>query len=134
VNWGIVRENKEVSDSLDNFIIFEFLDYFMISEEDILKEMKRQKKSRRMILNQLQGKLGELDVSNELIVRGYEVKRKHFGRDFDVRKVDPITGRKGETKMIEIKTGNAKTSRLQNKTKKESKKGGHEVIRSSLNI
>jgi len=89
---------------------------------EINKIIKKQEKKLRIKRNQLQGKLGEVDAKNELIVEGYEIKRKPHGRDFDVRKVNPITGKKGKTIKVEVKTGKAKLSPLQKKTKKKNKR------------
>ena len=60
---------------------------------------------------------------------GYEVERTGKGHDFRVRKRDPFTGKVTYSGVREIKSGNAKLSKLQQKTKK--KQSNYKVIRES---
>lgn len=53
-------------------------------------------------------------------LRGYEVERTGRGSDFRVRRRDLWTGRVVESKLVEVKTGKAKLSKLQRKTGKKS--------------
>ena len=79
------------------------------------KEIKRETIER----NRRQGKAGEEQVKAKYQLQGYEVERTGRGSDFRVRKRDWLSGRVTESKLVEVKTGNAKTSRLQEKTKKK---------------
>jgi len=90
--------------------------------------LSKKQKARLVIdRNRRRGKIGEDMVRTRYIMRGYEVERTGRGHDFKVRKRDPFTGRVIETKYVEVKTGNAKLSKLQEETK--NKKRNYKVER-----
>lgn len=62
------------------------------------------------------------------MLRGVEVERTGHGHDYIERKRNLWTGRVTSTKYVEVKTGNARLSKLQKKTKKK-KKGNYVVVR-----
>ena len=96
---------------------------------DILGRRLSPKEARREVLgeNRHRGRLGEENVKMGLQLRGYEVERSPKGKDFIVRKRDFLSGRVISTKHIEVKTGGAKLSKLQQSTKR--KKSNYQVIR-----
>lgn len=67
--------------------------------------------------NRRRGRDGEEVAKMQLAMQGYEVERTGRGSDFRARRRDVFTGRVVESKLVEVKTGNAKLSRLQRKTK-----------------
>ncbi|VVB81628.1 Uncharacterised protein [uncultured archaeon] len=69
--------------------------------------------------NRQQGRAGEEQVKTQYALRGYEMERTGRGSDFRARKRDWLTGRVTESKLVEVKTGNAKTSKLQERTKRK---------------
>lgn len=60
---------------------------------------------------------------------GKEIERTSRGSDYRERSTNLMGKGVGRWKYKEIKTGGAKTSRLQNKTRKKVGKGGYEVVR-----
>lgn len=60
---------------------------------------------------------------------GYEVERTGRGSDFRIRRRDMLTGRVVESRLVEVKTGNSKLSKLQKRTKK--RKSNYKVVRES---
>jgi len=104
--------------------------YGNLIKEDIWtgkKIPKKQIKKEVIAENRRTGKLGEDNIRARLEFQGYEVERTPHGKDFIARKRQFITGRVIQTKHIEVKTGKAKLSRLQQKTKKN--KSNYQVIR-----
>lgn len=87
------------------------------------------KEKKRMVIreNRRKGKIAEDIVKMSYILRGYEVERTGRGHDFRVRRRDLFTGRVIESKVIEVKSGKAKLSKLQQKIKK--KKSNYKVER-----
>ncbi len=77
---------------------------------DVLKKNRKQVNRE----NQEQGKAGERKIKKEYEFSGYKVTRTGKGHDFKAEKKDWFTGKK-KTKYIEVKTGNSKLSKLQNK-------------------
>ncbi|RLJ07140.1 MAG: hypothetical protein DRP12_02780, partial [Candidatus Aenigmatarchaeota archaeon] len=65
--------------------------------------------------------MAEEIVKMNYILRGYEVIRTGKGHDFRVRKRDLFTGKVKESKLIEVKSGKAKLSKLQEKIKRKKK-------------
>ena len=88
------------------------------------KEIKREVLSE----NRRMGKTGEDLVRIKYATQGYDVERSPHGKDFVVRRRSVLTGKVIETKHVEVKTGKAKLSKLQQKTKRE-KKGNYHVER-----
>ncbi len=100
---------------------------------DVLKEMKKgmkkQKKRMTFALSKTKGKMAEVVYESMRPMQGYDVKRKPYGRDYEEQKVDFLTGKPRARKIsVEIKTGRAKLSKLQQKTRKK-KKGSYRVER-----
>ena len=81
------------------------------------KISKRKIKKDVISENRARGKAGEEAVKFNYSMRGYEMERSPRGKDFIARKRDAF-GRVIETKHVEVKTGKAKLSPLQQKTKK----------------
>jgi len=97
-----------------------------IIRQDPLTGKKTSKKEiKRDIIaeNRRKGRAGEDAYRASAMLRGVELERAPRGRDFIERKRDPFTDRVTSTKHVEIKTGNAKLSKLQKKTKR--KKGSN---------
>jgi hypothetical protein len=89
------------------------------------KPSKKQRQREVLDANRRKGRAGESDVRAKYEMNGYEVERTGKGHDFRVRKRDLWTGRVKESKVVEVKTGKAKLSPLQKKTKK--KKSNYKV-------
>jgi hypothetical protein len=89
------------------------------------KSKKEQKEERALRLrkHQLQGAAGEELAAIKYTRDGYVVDRKHpKGGDMTVRKItNPLTGKVGRKRIIEVKTGHARTSKLQNAVRKQKK-------------
>lgn len=90
------------------------------------KKSKKQRKRELLKDNIAQGKIGEDLAELKYTLSGYEVERTGKGHDFRVRKRD-IFGRVVESKVIEVKTGKSKLSKLQKKTKR--RKSNYKVER-----
>lgn len=90
---------------------------------------KKFKKRMTLEDNKSRGKLTEdLFVLSET-AKGNEVRRTGRGSDFEVIRRDPLTGRSKGKMLYEIKSGNARESKLQQRTKKRNK-GRYSVVRS----
>jgi cytidylate kinase len=87
---------------------------------------KKQRKREQVRQNYRKGKAAEDTYVMRARLSGYEVERTGRGHDFKVRKRDPWTGRVVYTGYREVKSGNAKLSKLQQKTKK--RKSNYKVI------
>lgn len=85
------------------------------------KKSKKQRKREVLAENRAKGRAGEDIVKMKYSLQGYEVERTGKGSDFRVRKRDMFTGRVVESKVIEVKTGKGRLSKLQKKTKKKKK-------------
>ena len=90
-----------------------------LSKKEIKREVIRE--------NRRNGRLAEENYKMRTRLRGYEVERTGRGHDFKIRRRDPLTGKVTYSGLREIKSGNAKLSKLQRKTKK--KKSNYKVIR-----
>lgn len=79
------------------------------------------KKSKKQVVreNQYQGKQGEEQARREYEFSGHEVEKIHRGGDLKVTKRDWLTGKKGKPKIVEVKTGNSKLSKLQKKKQRQ---------------
>src|SRR6266571_5339390 len=79
------------------------------------------KKNRREVnrANQSQGREGEEQARREYEFSGHEVEKIHRGGDLKVTKRDWLTGKKGKPKIVEVKTGNSKLSKLQKKKQRQ---------------
>src|SRR3989338_4200646 len=87
------------------------------------KEIKREV----LAENRRNSKYAEENYRMRASIQGYEVERTGKGHDYRVRKRDPFTGKVTYSGLREIKSGKAKLSRLQEKTKK--KKSNYKVVR-----
>lgn len=88
---------------------------------------KKQIKREIIAENRRKGKAAEDSYKMRAQLAGYEVERTGRGHDFRVRKRDILTGRVTYSGVREIKSGNAKLSKLQKATKKN--KSNYKVIR-----
>lgn len=77
--------------------------------------------------NRRKGKTAEEIVKWRYLIMGYDVERTGRGHDFRVRKRDLFTARVIDSKYIEVKSGNAKLSKLQQEMKR--KKRNYKVER-----
>lgn len=79
------------------------------------------KKSKKQVIreNQSQGRDGEEQARREYEFSGHDVEKIHRGGDLKVTKRDWLTGRKGKPKIVEVKTGNSKLSKLQKKRQRQ---------------
>jgi len=91
------------------------------------KYSKKQIKREVIEENRRKGKAAEDAYTMKARLSGYEVERTGRGHDFRVRKRHPWTGRVVYSGLREVKSGNAKLSRLQRKTKR--KKSNYKVVR-----
>ncbi len=101
-----------------------------IIRQDLLtgrKVSKKEIKKDVIAENRRKGKAAEESYKIRAQMSGYEVERTGRGHDFKVRKRDPFTGKVTYTGYREIKSGNAKPSKLQKKTMK--RKSNYKVIR-----
>ena len=84
-----------------------FFDIFKKSSKEVIRE------------NQSRGRDGEEQARREYEFSGHEVEKIHRGGDLKVTKRDWLTGKKGKSKIVEVKTGNSKLSKLQKKKQKQ---------------
>ena len=78
---------------------------------------RRMTKRRRIRENAEQGKEAEEKIVREYEMAGYKMERTGIGHDYRGSKRDWLTGKK-KSKYIEVKSGDAKLSPLQEKAKK----------------
>ena len=88
---------------------------------------KKQRKRRTLEENKRKGRAAEDQVEMRYRIQGYDTERTGRGSDLKATKRDILTGRVIDRKEIEVKSGNAKLSSLQKKTKK--KKRNYRVVR-----
>jgi hypothetical protein len=88
---------------------------------------KKQKKRATIRNNQRQGKAAERQAMLRDNLQGYETEPTGRGSDYRRRKRNIITGRVEKSELVEVKSGNAKLSPLQRKTKK--KKSNYRIVR-----
>lgn len=102
-------------------------------KQDVFGNKIPEKQIKREIIaeNRYRGRAAEETYKIRAQMAGYEVERTGRGHDFRIRKRDPWTGRVTYSGLREIKSGNAKLSRLQKKTKK--RKSNYKVIRETPN-
>lgn len=84
-----------------------FFDVFKKSKKEVIRE------------NQHTGKQGEEQARREYEFSGHEVEKIHRGGDLKVTKRDWLTGKKEKPKIVEVKTGNSKLSKLQKKRQRQ---------------
>ncbi len=88
-----------------------------------IKEIRRE----ILIENKRRGKAGENKYIMRARLAGYEVERTGRGSDFRIRKREICTNKVTYTGLREIKTGNAKPSKLQQSVRK--KQSNYKVIK-----
>lgn len=93
------------------------------------KKSRKARNRERIRRNVRKGKAAEDQVRMELQLQGYDVKRTGKGSDFCARKRDLFTGKIIDKKFIEVKSGKAKLSELQKKTKRKKGKKNYKVVR-----
>ena len=82
-------------------------------------EVKKARKRSTLNVNKAKGRMAEKVFEGTERMKGNDVKRIHHGGDYIVTERDILTGKSKGKKVHEIKTGNAKLSPLQKKTKKK---------------
>lgn len=93
----------------------------------IFKKSKKQVKRETIAQNRERGRMGEVMATLGAATQGIEYERTGKGHDYKAYKTDPFTGKRKFIGYREVKTGNAKLSKLQQKTKK--KKRNYKVVR-----
>jgi hypothetical protein len=97
-----------------NFSLIMSFDYDIFG----IKRTKKQKQRDRLEANKRKGRAGEEDVKLKYMLNGWEIRKTGKGHDFVAEKRDNFGfGRVIKRKYVEVKTGNAKQSKLQRKTK-----------------
>jgi hypothetical protein len=78
---------------------------------------KKERKRRTLSRNVARGKAGERQaVAMDSLIYGWSSKRTGKGSDYQQKRRSILTGKKQE-RLAEVKTGKAKLSKLQKKTK-----------------
>ena len=70
--------------------------------------------------NQIQGQTAENTFVMQQRLMGREVERTGRGSDFRVRERNPFTGKVTKSELVEVKSGGAELSKLQQRTKNKS--------------
>lgn len=91
------------------------------------KPSKKVRKRRQLEENIRKGRSGERQAELELNLQGWNLRKTGRGSDYEGTRYNWVTGRT-EKKHFEIKTGGARLSKLQKKTKKK-KKGRYKEYR-----
>lgn len=81
--------------------------------DDISKFGKRVGLTKNQMIGNFAESLYTVDASASM----KETRRTGHGSDYEERTVNPVTGKKGCWRKVEIKSGGAKLSKLQKKTK-----------------
>ena len=81
------------------------------------KESKKGKKRRILSENKRKGITHQESVKWNHVIQGHEIEPTGKGSDFRIRERD-WTGRVRRSYLVDAKSGNAKKSKLQKKTKK----------------
>lgn len=100
------------------------------NNKGLLDDISKIDKRVRLSQNVMQGKLAESMYTMDAAASMKETRRvpdRKGGCDFEERTVNLLTGNKGHWRPVEIKSGGAKLSKLQKKTKRKST--GYKVIR-----
>nr|MBA4405535.1 hypothetical protein [Nanoarchaeum sp.] len=88
----------------------------------------KERKRNRIKQNVRKGSAAERDaVNSDALFGGWESKRTGKGHDFEQIRQDWITG-KPQKRYKEVKSGNAKLSKLQKKTMAKMKKNGVDYV------
>ncbi|MCX8197394.1 MAG: hypothetical protein N3G80_03720 [Candidatus Micrarchaeota archaeon] len=82
-------------------------------------DLKKIVKGARLELNKMKGSAAEEISMLRSEARGNEVQRTGRGSNYRERKIDILTGKKGSWIDVKVKSGQAKLSKLQKKTKRK---------------
>lgn len=93
------------------------------------KKSEKARKREKIKKNKRKGKAAENQVRMELQLQGYQVERTGKGSDFRAKKRDLLTGEVVDEKLVEVKSGSSKLSKLQKKTRKKKGKKNYKVAR-----
>lgn len=93
----------------------------------LLGGLLREAKRTRLVRNKTKGKMAEDLAITRYGLHGYSIKRTGRGSDYEVSKRSWRTGRK-KKKLVEVKSGRARLSKLQRKTYRKHKRS-YEVWR-----
>jgi hypothetical protein len=100
----------------------------MLYPKKAKKRLQKQRRRAQLNQNKMQGKFAEYNFVTSAKMRGHRVKRKPYGSDYEIQKTDFFGRPKGKKRLVEVKSGKAKLSKLQKKTKKKNK-GKYKVVR-----
>lgn len=89
----------------------------------------KDKKRARLAANKDRGRYAEKWFEVTAMARGTKVVRKPHGQDYIEYDTDILGNTRGKGRRIEIKTGNARLSKLQRKTRAKNKKD-YRIVRS----
>ena len=81
---------------------------------------RRRTKGEVIAANKRQGQMAEDAFVMQQRLMGKEVERTGKGSDFRVRERNPFTGQVTKSELVEVKSGEAELSKLQQKTKNKS--------------
>jgi hypothetical protein len=96
--------------------------------DDWFRPPTRKQRQRATIReNQRRGRAAEEQAMMRDRMRGWEVERTGRGHDYRRRLRDPWTNKVTRSEVVEVKSGNAKLSPLQKKTKRKS--SNYRVVR-----
>jgi len=83
------------------------------------KSVSTAKKRNALGVNKFKGRMPESIFESQQRMMGNDVARTGRGHDYKVTHRHPLTGKYEGTTYHEVKSGNSKLSKLQNKTKKK---------------
>ena len=124
---GFVKKNLNICCTITDYMPRDIFGRLVKSDIFGRKISKKQIKREVIDENRGRGKAAEDSYVMKARLSGYEVERTGRCHDFRVRKRDPFTGKVTYSGVREIKSGNAKLSKLQHKTKK--RQSNYKVIR-----
>ncbi len=87
----------------------------------LFDEMKKARKRLTLGMNQTRGAMAEQGYVARRTLQGYDVRRTGQGSDYSEQKVNWLTGRKSPKSLVEVKSGDAHLSELQERTKKRTR-------------
>ena len=81
-------------------------------------DLKKDKKRLQLHLNKIHGFVGEKLAEGDMIASGKKFKRSPKGQDYEYYNTDDLGRKIGTKKYLEVKTNNARKSKLQDKKSK----------------